>query len=676
MLFAAILLRVVDADRNAANRGHHGSDTSITISELYRLFPKLSSFLPCALDRCTRCSSRSTLQTGAPTTPLLPLLVLLRRIRPVRRSGYEAASQVQPILPFLMKCLSSRELVFRRTAAQALVNCVLNEKILIDLEGVVLLAFSDADWNLLHGNLLAIKGIVTTFDVTLSVSLMGFLEAISSRERGKWVVPCTCVILALEILSALPPRDTTGLGLIDCSWQAMQAQTINVPNFCGLSQVCAGLLTKILYGRVRGSSEGTQFQSSMHGLLKVTTLHNFDARVSSVNVLKKILCQDINNLQGGQQSNNISRNCVFEITAIIVTALKWELNQEYETAHPPTLRRLSRCLVECLKLTSSFNATEPIGKLVSVRTLEQLRSNVSTIADANTAQLLGNTLELQIYSELNNDISREATRLCDPLLPWKLRHSAVSSLVLTSGCHQAVTPMLLNLMQDEDSDVRHTACHFVSQKNGWVASPAPSIYAYLMAAPERAVSIALDVAIRDVMEEIQNLQKSLTTGSGCKSHEEPDIFGEEQPNTYGEKLLYLQMLVFVALKRENGLIGILSNKDEVLALLRKILETFDSKTGESGHLHFFQDPCQDSVIFVPVYSLLMLTKVALSWDGFEDYTEIIELSKRFAGYTSSNVLRTMAISLTTRDDPRNSNDFLFLLDRNFLRHSAGRTPIT
>ena len=81
MVFAAAMLRVVDPDKNASNSDKTSSN-AITLTELFRRYPPLSSFIPSVLRLCLEeMESHGNLKSE-----MFPILLMLSRVQPVADS--------------------------------------------------------------------------------------------------------------------------------------------------------------------------------------------------------------------------------------------------------------------------------------------------------------------------------------------------------------------------------------------------------------------------------------------------------------------------------------------------------------------------------------------------------------------------------------------------------------
>jgi hypothetical protein len=91
MVFAAAMLRAIDADKNAS-KTDTTSSKAITVSELFRAYPSLPNFLLAAMK-----GSISGVLGEQP--PILPILLLFSRIQPISFSGQDGISQTEPFVP-------------------------------------------------------------------------------------------------------------------------------------------------------------------------------------------------------------------------------------------------------------------------------------------------------------------------------------------------------------------------------------------------------------------------------------------------------------------------------------------------------------------------------------------------------------------------------------------------
>lgn len=228
MVFAAIMLRSIDADKNGSSATTTSSNAT-SIVDLFRSYPALPNFLRAVLSATVEGRLVRTHILSLP--PVLPILLVLARIRPVAECGNDAIRLAEPYGPLLLRFLASNNICIRQVAARAMSNILTNEKlstISVSRMAQVLAEALDTafeelksghlqSWNTIHGVLLAVKEIARRghescqeIQVTMRVRKIFNLHWLA--ETAHSIAPC-CVIAAIETHKAIWHQSTVYLPL-------------------------------------------------------------------------------------------------------------------------------------------------------------------------------------------------------------------------------------------------------------------------------------------------------------------------------------------------------------------------------------------------------------------------------------------------------------------------------
>ena len=161
MVFSAVMLRAIDADKNATEAATSKARTT-GLDELLRLHPQLLDLFKSSL----RWSEKTN---GSSLPPSFPVVLLLARVRPARLSGSLAAKHSDDLMPDVLIALEQRHLAIRKGAARAVANLAVAEpvdshasysSVLVHCSGVIQPGVARCEWNAIHGALLCILELI------------------------------------------------------------------------------------------------------------------------------------------------------------------------------------------------------------------------------------------------------------------------------------------------------------------------------------------------------------------------------------------------------------------------------------------------------------------------------------------------------------------------------------
>lgn len=510
MVFAAIMLRAIDADKNASNTDAT-SNNAITFGELFRSYPSLSPFLLSLL----RAAAADQLETHHGIPPIFPILLLLSRVQPVANSGPESAEQTAVFIPGVFASLSHRNDGIRKTASLALINLCSGDHaqsptsasaMFNGCHALLVNAAKDRDWNSFHGALLGLKELAQSFSgigqTFREAGLNRYFLRLCMLKGSILEIPPLCLSVVLSILAAQP----------DC-WNDVEEvcrylvdtieEVVNI-EISGLSDLAA-TAANLLADRVAQKIWSIQLgQNDLDSLLTIVSklmgCEVIDVRLHASKAMKKAIYDNIDQLLVSTEvSCDTQRLRLAAISRIFLVSLRTELQRD-AGAHPPTLRRHSRCLLECVaayeRLSQEVNAS-PLARLDLLDefqdTAESLMSLDQCTEDSDIrgeTQLTGNSVELLSFAiadiirhteTVQEDLVRKfekfaslIKRLNDPSLSWRLRHSAAMSVYNShllgwnigdgqqidermTGIKQVMLEEVLVMLQDSDPDVRRAA---------------------------------------------------------------------------------------------------------------------------------------------------------------------------------------------------------------------------
>ncbi|KAG7354362.1 putative death-receptor fusion protein DUF2428 [Nitzschia inconspicua] len=499
MVFAATMLRVVDADKNASN-SDKTSSTAITITELFRRYPSLSEFLSSTLRYCvTEMESHGKIEPR-----LYPVLSMFSRIQSVLEADPSASVTID-FLPSFVRCLGCRDYYIRHAAARALSNaCPLSErpKVICKIANWLNASLEQPkpDWNKVHGFLLASKALYGAADEVTLDSLHTFLLKIS---QGKAPPPCQSTALSILMLSCstAPEAERICLDVIDYSDDG------SADGASHLFSTASKVLCQVAASNVFFAEDADMLSEGISTLQKLFSCPLLDVRLHSVKCFKKGIYEKLEGIQLRLNENASNPYLPSELIlrrlfVVLLECTLAESNLDEELSvlgtHIPTLRRLSRCLLEtlacnavdissgeadimwalsCKMIERDFGcATERTDDLNVLPLLGEGETTGANLISSNGVEMLAIAATVgssPVHSRLNK-LLKVIDLMNNPFVSWRCRYSAV--LAVERFCRFAgasnydgkfarplVIKYILSFLQDSDPDVRGVASRAASE---------------------------------------------------------------------------------------------------------------------------------------------------------------------------------------------------------------------
>ena len=662
MVFSSVLLRVVDADKNATNSGET-SRKAMSLMELHRSYPKLLSFLRVFLDGAER------LQGHRPQSlpPTFPIFLLFSRVQPVGFSGSEVATLLEPFWELLLASLGHANRLVRNIAARALVNLCFTRKApkysssqLLD--HCLATLRTGSDWNLNHGTLVVVRNLLQErriiLEVTTLTPLVEWLEhrfGLAIEEQSCY--PPACMAISLEILEL---TDSIAVGEIAFQLlRCMEAGKFRTFEMSELGTAVGTIATKKLCTSiwdVNTPFELLRRDLERQALLMKTTF--FDTRQAAVKAFKKTIYCGLDRLIE-RCDGSASKLVILQwLVAMLSSSMKCEIYDDDRMGpHPPTLRRLSRCLIEALRaFTCSARSTDEMLPLETINTISKCahaclpphgltKARVKTTVMGNSVELLGLlfAVGMECDSTFLVNFADSVCALSKPSEIWRLRHSAASSLLdsqvfarcdILGVCRRQLLMAAVRLSQDADDDVRKIASQALVLGRRSPNSPTRIVNAtpeYILQQSiddNSLVEIALHSAneyskgleeiLRSVLDEFGGLSSAdsrhmVNANAGRK------IFEDEAPNTYMESCLIAQVALTQWVRRQSPPIRLESwdmiVAEELLCRCEVVLELLSSwycgENSTTASTVFYDVTCDARIL--PLLHTLLLGCVAALW---------------------------------------------------------------
>ena len=372
MVFSAAMLRVVDADKNASNLDTTSS-SAITINELFRRYPPLSSFLLATLQFATR----ETPSQDETDSQAFPVLLLLSRVHPVSSSGDTASTLVEHFPSVVCKSLSSRNHTVRDAAARALANiCTENDNtpsspnvILLQLKKLVEESLNDTvcDWNFVDGVLLGIFALISNSKSARTALQQIGLESLLLRvlmptERTQ-ICPPSSMATALKTSIVLCAEDGFNISQAKvssiCKTIVSKRELESLIGGSALLSTAAVAYCRLLQRHVWSPDNEEQLRLAINEMESMLSSTLFDVKLAAGKCFKKGICNNIENLLDSsiakEGDHSLGQERLLSLLArMLLRCMHVEVNLRDDVdgrmgPHLPTERRLSRCFLECFR---------------------------------------------------------------------------------------------------------------------------------------------------------------------------------------------------------------------------------------------------------------------------------------------------------------------------------------
>lgn len=509
MVFAAAMVRSIDSDQNSSNKDATSSKAR-SLHELCLAYPILSPFLISVLE-CSIKGIFSEQTTGTSLPPALPILLLLTRVQPVAQSGQDSVSRAEPFINAVLQCLDSKHISIRNGAARALRNLSsevrtsstsIRSILQYCLQTISMTTNSKAGdhWNRLHGALLTFCELVKYSSVACELAhdenTIKNLHHLCTIDEDLPLVPAPCLMIVIDVLEFLTTKHVEINTVRICDKITAWLEETNDSSVCRIGEaelavrvtaVSMNEITSCIWDHTVGMEEKTIYLDRLSS--KICS-GRIDIRLTAVKTLKKGIYDGIDRM--------IAEGCnevILAVAKILVLAINTELDRNRTNdlspngqSHPPTLRRLTRSLLECIESgSSSWIFEENCEFLLACRDTSSILLDQShlidqkidtdslTFLDGYIVELLSfmglHTSENQSFRDLN--FSSCILKLSSPSCHWRIRYSAAIALKRYSwnrynendrdaapeihDNHFELVQAWLKLMQDDDLDVRYAA---------------------------------------------------------------------------------------------------------------------------------------------------------------------------------------------------------------------------
>jgi Putative death-receptor fusion protein (DUF2428) len=645
MVFSASMLRVIDADKNALHQAE-ASSNSITAGEFFRRYPQVKGFLLAVLKQGWHHFQEAAFLNSH--SPIYLILLLFARFQPVRRSGDETASVLDEFVNPIKGYLSHKECKIRLMAGRALSNLAGNDPFKMSynkrLLKILLKQLSSPllNWNSVHGALIGIFEVLKTVEFQSAVKETGFSSAISGFFKVEQNLEPSCHAIALEIqgyfimLSCDHYEKNCLIGRCIKIIQHFEENEMNAnPGDTTLLTTAGKVASELL-----SASDWSDVDVWMNnlGLLKtILSCEILDVRLIATKTFKKSLYQKIDHLLAADLEQLTKITVLEKVADTIMDSLLLELARKSSAksfgSHTPTVRRLSRCLLECLYALNangvlSFPAQDlwQVASLIT-KTACHHKLQFDDTVTRNAAEIMGFCIGL---IGKNIDESKCVTftlfleKLNHPLVPWQNRYSAAcalkSSALLVIPKHTSFSSSLYReywkMLQDSDADVRAMA-------SGAIKETKESVSATSLLALERSfhsmpcafgndalASLAtryhgLENRLESVMSSTFLSNRDPTTAATIVSNPIRKIFEEEEANSYEESLLACHIAIHSLVSKENVSILDESSCSSLLHIGVNVLNFLNTQYTSGKSQHFLCDIARQNEIFPDVHGLFV-----------------------------------------------------------------------
>jgi hypothetical protein len=472
---------------------------------------------------------------GDVKSEMFPILLMLSRVQPVMDS---ASTFSEEFIPLLFRCLGSKDFGIRHAAARSLANLsskTVASALLLDCKQRINQISRNVtrNWNLIDGILLAMDSLglssnTELLDIDARRSLIGIVNSIA--------IPPSCRSTALEILlsSTFVDNDT-----VRCACNLI-AKTDNIQSMIGgslLYKTASEGLCILSQENVWQATTESILENSLSQLKLIFVNDIVDVRLFAVKHFKKGIYENIDRLHT-RKTNGIAPLSPMIIlnglATMLLDCVAAELGRgiaDTTGAHVPTLRRLSRCLLETLDaipksslLQIDYELMWSISHEIAEReysvltqggldssSTNYLESDGGNVLSSNAVEMMAVAIGMEHDTLVVNENGQKTCQiydrmrillkvvgsLNDPNGSWRSRYSAALALktccsVLIAEDNSADTETLrrkimmtiLEMLQDSDPDVRTVAVQAATKFDAKRNEKTVSSSAHIILLPE------------------------------------------------------------------------------------------------------------------------------------------------------------------------------------------------
>ncbi|KAI8341979.1 putative death-receptor fusion protein-domain-containing protein [Chlamydoabsidia padenii] len=574
MLFSTLLQRTLGTKKT---RDEHSNVNNLTGQEFFTRFPKLHPYLLKELEKAVnQLLGKSMAESVHPG--LYPMLTLLSRLRPSVMDNASDALSMTPFVPLVMSCAGSSIYKTREMAARALVPLIPSTSSLVVMIADLLEWNQNLTQNDIHGRLMQIQFLLrchlyqgTTTDTIL-------LELVKSLSGV--LVRCLSVINQLNRISQALLLDIISEFCLDCKWIYEDKSPQLIEELLSVSdesfESLRGFVLSYCSEFIKSSTHGEQH------------IGDYLARQSMANVI--ILGYLNFGISELPDVLYLLDDPDYEVRLLVMSKLMEHFKKLDDANTVPGVGALQLKLIQktydgegnihCFALAAKFlmnlkniqlypKITIQTDKSIDFtldqywnKLLEHFTHKQSILVTESVLPLLGALLAQILQSPLNNDWVQDCLKTWSSFVvkysnkevTLPLREAVVKSIEFTAkhlfmhtvqlgeaadSARTSVELAIIQLLQDDDSDVRHNVATIVSD----------ALQLTTPVHPERAVELVHRHLTKRVTYPA-NLQTSLTqTLIGNEKlrmiwndelNSNRSLFEKENPNIYKEDMVDVQ----------------------------------------------------------------------------------------------------------------------------------------
>lgn len=654
MVFSAAMLRVVDSDKNALQKDETSSN-AITAVEFFRQYRQLQSFLLAVLRHALRDDQQKGTCFDSSHSSVFPVLLLLARLQPVRKSGNDAASLTDCFVSSVLQSLSHKEHKVRVIASRALANIASTDPTKASHPDQLLricaekLNDSSMEWNGKHGALYAIHQILQMSPCPSTALISsGAQRCITELCDRSGQTPASCLAVIIEIQRHCLQHKRCfhdAEAFVQFCLECLKiGEHGTLDQIAGASTLCVAagraaseLLSMLIW------AHGCRMSIYAEQLGSLLTSDIIDTRLVATKTFKKAIYRHIDELLLSNFASPMKAEILDNIVQLLSKSLTIEISRKSackldDGCHPPTVRRMSRCLLECLCASRALGfAGLPTSELWSLA--ERITRNFDVQEVLCDDQSMGNALELMGFAFAcmrNEELQTKAlqfsslvTKLNNPLGPWRIRHSVACAIDTSSllsarnlpSCRFLLQREILKLLQDNDPDVRFVAACSLGERDK------PSSVTAVLAL-KRAYSgmcnrsgdenigmylltlvveryCGLSAKMDQILAEMSSSETLSGTLALINVDSKRKIFEEEDPNTYEEPLLACHLAVSTLIARGLALDETEKECSNLVLIGMSLLKTLKKYYSEMKFHSIMNDITRQNNIFPDVQGVLL-----------------------------------------------------------------------
>ena len=330
-------LNFFESDKNASNKDSTSSN-AITMTELFRRYPFLSTFLLSVMKSCVK----DVEMNKAEHSRVFPIVLMLSRLQSISKTGEASVGYADDFIEVILVCLQNKHHAIRAAAARS-VTTLCSDAGKYSKKCISMLSESldklKRDWNEIDGILLCIESLEASFSLpaeNMGEMESGLLKFIVPDESFR--SPPSCTATAIRILWSISQHQQLGQGATSLSSRLSKTcerivHHDGLSRFAGWSDlhaICATIFTEILDRSIWSPHDVDEMQKGLQQLHGMLSSNIYDVRLAAAKAFKKRIYSRVDTLLERSESAKevpSSSQILSNVGSKLLSAMQMELSR-------------------------------------------------------------------------------------------------------------------------------------------------------------------------------------------------------------------------------------------------------------------------------------------------------------------------------------------------------------